>query len=117
MKKKSSRTENCTFFEEGPYNHGGYTLSTSGCHDILLLGKSHIKWRQHPDMTLAVDCDVKPSIQTHRKCIAIKRFAFICTKYTRVQKNRDPGSISICSTSKVGANLHPGVFSALGLLS
>ena len=43
--------------------------------------------------------------ETHRKCKAIKRFAFICTEYTRVQKNRDPGSISICSTSKVGANL------------
>ena len=46
--------------------------------------------------------------------ISIKRFAFICTKYTRVQKNRDPGSISICSTSKVGANLHPGVFFCTG---
>ena len=56
---KKSRTEKCTFFEKGPYNHGGYILSTSGRHDVLLLGKSPIKWRQHPDMTLAVDCDVK----------------------------------------------------------
>ena len=30
-----------------------------GCHDILLLGKSPIKWRKRPDMTLAVDWDVK----------------------------------------------------------
>ena len=30
-----------------------------GCHDILILGKSPIKWRQRPDMTLAVDSDVK----------------------------------------------------------
>ena len=30
-----------------------------GCHDILILGKSPIKWRQHPGMTLAVDWDVK----------------------------------------------------------
>ena len=30
-----------------------------GCHDILNLGKSPIKWRQRPDMTLAVDWDVK----------------------------------------------------------
>ena len=30
-----------------------------GCHNILILGKSPIKWRQRPDMTLAVDWDVK----------------------------------------------------------
>ena len=30
-----------------------------GCHDILILGKSPIKWRQRPDLTLAVDWDVK----------------------------------------------------------
>ena len=30
-----------------------------GCHDILLLGKSLIKWRQHPDMTITVDWGVK----------------------------------------------------------
>ena len=30
-----------------------------GCHDILSLGKSPIKWRKCPDMTLAVDWDVK----------------------------------------------------------
>ena len=30
-----------------------------GCHDILILGKSPVKWRQHPNMTLAVDWDVK----------------------------------------------------------
>ena len=30
-----------------------------GCHDILILDKSPIKWRQRPDMTLAVDWDVK----------------------------------------------------------
>ena len=30
-----------------------------GCHDILILGKSPIKWRLRPDMTLAVDWDVK----------------------------------------------------------
>ena len=29
------------------------------CHDILMLGKSSIKWRQRPDMTIAVDWDVK----------------------------------------------------------
>ena len=30
-----------------------------GSHDILILGKSPIEWRQGPDMTLAVDWDVK----------------------------------------------------------
>ena len=27
--------------------------------DVFILGKSPIKWRQRPDMTLAVDWDVK----------------------------------------------------------
>ena len=30
-----------------------------GCHAILILGKSPIKWRQRPDMTIAVDWGVK----------------------------------------------------------
>ena len=29
------------------------------CHDILMFGKSPIKWRQRPDMTFAVDWDAK----------------------------------------------------------
>ena len=29
-----------------------------GCHAILILDKSPIKWRQSPDMTIAVDWDV-----------------------------------------------------------
>ena len=29
------------------------------CHDILILGKSPIKWRQRPDKTIAVDWDIK----------------------------------------------------------
>ena len=29
-----------------------------GCHDILILGRSPIKWRQHPNMTIAVDWDI-----------------------------------------------------------
>ena len=28
------------------------------CHDILILGKSSIKWRQRPDMAIAVDWNV-----------------------------------------------------------
>ena len=30
-----------------------------GCHDVLILGKSPIKWRHCPEMTIAVDCDAK----------------------------------------------------------
>ena len=33
------------------------------CYDILMLGKSPIKWRQRPDMTIAVDWDVKHQIK------------------------------------------------------
>ena len=36
-----------------------YIQALVGCHDILILGKSPVKWRQHPNMTLAVDWDVK----------------------------------------------------------
>ena len=38
-----------------------------GCHDILILGKSPIKWRQRPDMTLAVDWDVKHQLKQKNK--------------------------------------------------
>ena len=39
---------------------GGYIYEAHfEWHDILMLGKSPIKWRQHPDMTTAVDWDVK----------------------------------------------------------
>ena len=34
-----------------------------GCHDILTLGKSPIKWRQCPDMTFAFDWDVKHEVK------------------------------------------------------
>ena len=37
-----------------------------GCHDIFILGKSPIKWRQRPDMALAVDWDVKHHFQTNK---------------------------------------------------
>ena len=37
------------------------------CHDILNLGKSPIKWRQRPDMTLAVDWDVKHQFKQTNK--------------------------------------------------
>ena len=29
------------------------------CHDIFILGKCPIKWKQCPDMTMAVDWDIK----------------------------------------------------------
>ena len=41
-----------------------------GCHDNLILGKSPIKWRRCPDMTIDVDWDAKAQLkqtQTKRK--------------------------------------------------
>ena len=29
------------------------------CHGIVMLGKSPINWRQHPDMTTPVDWEIK----------------------------------------------------------
>ena len=41
-----------------------------GCHDILILGKSPIKWRQRPDMTVAVDWDVQHQFkQTNKQTV------------------------------------------------
>ena len=37
------------------------------CHDILMLGKSPRKWQQRPDMTLAVDWDVKHQFKQTNK--------------------------------------------------
>ena len=34
-----------------------------GCHHVLMFGRSLIKWRQHPDMTIAVDWDVKHQLK------------------------------------------------------
>ena len=28
-----------------------------------MLGRSHKKWRQHPDMTIAIDWDAKPLLK------------------------------------------------------
>ena len=38
-----------------------------GCHDILIWGKSPIKWRQRPDMTFDVDWDVKHQFKQTNK--------------------------------------------------
>ena len=39
---------------------GGYIYESQfECHDMLILGKSTIKWRQRLVMTIAVDSDVK----------------------------------------------------------
>ena len=39
-----------------------------GCYDILILDESPIKWRQRPDMTLAVDWDVKHQFKQTFSC-------------------------------------------------
>ena len=40
---------------------GGYIYEAHDfeCHDILMLGKSPIKWRQRPDMAIAVEWSIK----------------------------------------------------------
>ena len=47
-----------------------------GCHDILILGKNPIKWRQRPDMTLAVDWDVKHQFKQINKQVTKE---MVCT--------------------------------------
>ena len=34
-----------------------------GCHDYLILGKNPIKWKQHPDMTMTVDLNIKHQLK------------------------------------------------------
>ena len=41
------------------YPYFKHILGSVGCHDILMLGRSPMKWRQRPDMTIAVDCVAK----------------------------------------------------------
>ena len=49
---------------------GGYINEASfECHDILLLGKGPIKWRLRPDMTIAVDWDVKHQLKQTNKTL------------------------------------------------
>ena len=38
-----------------------------GCHDILILGKSPVKLRQHLDTTIAVDCHIKHKFKQRYK--------------------------------------------------
>ena len=42
-----------------------------GCHDVLILVKSPIKWWQRRDMTIAVDWDAKPQLKPQLKEIQI----------------------------------------------
>ena len=50
----------------------------SGCHDILILGKSPIKCRQCPDMTIAVDWEVRHQFkQTKSNCKPIMGLSMV----------------------------------------
>ena len=42
-----------------------------GCHDILILGKNPIKWRQRSDMTIAVDWDIKHQFKQIKTIIVL----------------------------------------------
>ena len=59
------------------------------CHDILMLGKSPIKWRQRPDMAIAVDWDVKRQFkQTKLKSRATLTSGNVSTLYFQVYMYR-----------------------------
>ena len=45
-------------------------------HDTLMLGKSPIKWRQRPDMAIAVDWDVKHQFNQTNKIYCIITLLF-----------------------------------------
>ena len=42
------------------------------CHDILMLRKSPIKWRQRPDMTIAVDLDLKHHLKQTNSLLVLE---------------------------------------------
>ena len=83
---------------------------------------------QRPDMILAVEWDVKYLFkQTNKQnCISIQQnydemASPLQKSYIKIEDcvhmhkihlgaKIHPGAILICTTSKVGANLHPGVF-------
>ena len=54
------------------------------CHEVLMLGKNPIKWRQRSDMSIAVDWDVKYQFkQTKRASIPVYSacILFLLIKY------------------------------------
>ena len=53
---------------------GGYIYEAHfACHDIVMLGKSPIKWRQRPDMTIAVDWDVNHEFNQNKQRILLSK--------------------------------------------
>ena len=60
---------------------------------MLMLGKSPIKWRQRPDMTIAVDWDVKHQFkQTHNQTWSITPIFFQLEAYPGAQCFSSPGA-------------------------
>ena len=60
-----------------------------GCHDILILGKSPIKWRQRPDMTLAVDWDVKHQFkQTNKQILFMQNNDYFSKAFHRASNDQ-----------------------------
>ena len=54
-----------------------------GCHDILILGKSPIKWGQRPNMTIAVDWDFQHQFKHSNFFLLLKTFPVtLCTRDT-----------------------------------
>ena len=71
---------------------GGYIYEAHfDCHDILILGKSPIKWRQRPDMTIAVDWDVKHQLKQIQTNEIVPTFLF-----TILLQEYDDNTESVC---------------------
>ena len=68
---------------------GGYLYEAHfECHDTPMLGKSPIKWRQHPDMTIDVDWDVQHSFkQTNKQTNHIFQYKVCELKVNLVYKS------------------------------
>ena len=47
------------------------------CHVTLIMGKSPIKWRQRPDMTFAVDWDVKHQLKQTQNFVFFLRRSWV----------------------------------------
>ena len=59
----------------------GYIISLVGGHDILIFGKSPVKWRQRPEMTLAVDSDADMLCSNYTILIKIVNLVFFPPRF------------------------------------
>ena len=67
------------------YLDGYFFHANFGCHhDILMLSRSTIKWRQCPDVTIALDWDAKPQLKNKQaKFHLLYTYTFHCLYMSR----------------------------------